>query len=598
VLESSSQPPESSGPPPEVTPAPAPEPTPEPPPEPTPPPPPAIPAIPGHCRGWNNAVARADLLLAGRYWLAYHPTVALGLDPTWREDPLGDKNWEFMHHSLQVVSSLLEGWADTGRADYLARAEFLLSDWVEENPRLGSVSIWAWNDHSTALRAAVLACASIYLTDHPWLQSALVLHGETLADPLFYVNHGNHALNQSIGLLEVANVLGRADWKQLATNRIAALILESVDSQGVTNEQSVAYQWYNLGRYRLAEARLNAMDLPIPASFSRLDQMPKFLAHATRPDGNWETIGDTDTTAAVPIPGTWAEFAATRGTSGPKPGGTLAIYRAGYLFARSGWGEKRAFADEVFLSLRFGPAPIIHGHADGTGITFYGYGSRLLIDPGKYSYNYDPYRTFFKGRTAHNVVTVDGLSWNSKASTTLVKHRSSATMVDAITTTSGYKGVRQQRRVTFSRKLNYVLVEDRASSTIARRFRQLWHLSETANPLVSTSSFRTRNARGNVLIRQLIPVSSSGIVKGRTRPVQGWLSHKHGSRTAAPVVEVVKSGTSVRYLTLIVPAAGQPSARVSGLRTTATGYSVVVTIGGRSERVTVSATGASIVPLN
>jgi hypothetical protein len=158
--------------------------------------------------------------------------------------------------------------------------------------------------------------------------------------------------------------------------------------------------------------------------------------------------------------------------------------------------------------------------------------------------------------------------------------------------------VRQQRRVTFSRRLNYVLVEDRASSTIARRFRQLWHLSETANPLVSTMSFRTRNARGNVLVRQLLGVTSSGIVKGRTKPVQGWISYKHGSRVAAPVVEVVKSGTSVRYLTLIVPAAGQPSAKISGLRTNAGGYTVVVTIGGKSERVTVSATGASIVPLN
>lgn len=503
-----------------------------------------------------------------------------------------------MHHSLQVVSSLLGAWADTGRPEYLSRAEFLLRDWVESNPRTGSFSIWAWDGHATALRSEVLACASIYLPGRAWLQSALFLHARTLADPVFYEIHGNHALNQSIGLLEAANLVGRADWKKLASDRIATLILESIDTQGVTNEQSVAYQWYNFARYRLAESRLRAMGLPIPAAFARVDQMPKFLAYATRPDGKWETIGDTDTQAAAPIAGTWAEFAATKGASGPKPGGTFALYRAGYLFARSGWGEKRAFADEVFLSLRFGPAPIIHGHADGTAITFYGYGSKLLLDPGKYSYNYDAYRTFMKGRDAHNVVTVDGLKWSSKAATTLVKQQATATMVDAITTTAGYPGVKQQRRVTWSRGLGYVLVEDRATSTVTRSFRQLWHLSETANPLVTTSSFRTRSRRGNVLIRQLMPVTSSRIVKGRTTPVQGWISYVHGSRVAAPVVEVVKSGRSVRYLTLIVPAAGQPAATISGLRTTATGYSVVVTIGGKSERVTVNGTTASIVPLN
>jgi len=523
--------------------------------------------------------------------------VAFGLNPTWLEDPLHDRNWQFQHHTLWHVLSLFEAFAATGDPAYRGRAEFLLRDWIKDNPRLGAPSIWAWNDHSAALRAIVLACATPYFPQATWLPPALELHGTTLADEAFYVDHGNHALNQSIGLLEVAHVLGRSDWKRLAGNRIASLINESVDAQGVTNEQSVGYQVYNLTRYRLAESRLKAMGLTVPVTFGRLDLMPNFLAHATRPDGKYETIGDTDLDWAAPFAGTWAEFAATKGTRGPKPA-TLAVYRAGYLFARTGWGEKRPFADETFLSLRFGPAPYIHGHADGTAITLYGYGSELLLDPGKYSYNYDAYRTFFKGRTAHNVVAVDGVSWNQFAATTLVTHRSSATMAQAVTKTTGYAGVRQQRTVTFSRLLGYVLVDDRATSNVRRTFRQLWHLSETANPVLGSTSFTTRRTRGNVQVRQLIGPQAMRIVKGATKPVQGWVSYRHAQRLAAPVVEVVKSGTSVRYLTLIVPAAGRPAATIRNLRTTSTGYSLVVTIGGKSERVTVTATGASIVPLN
>ena len=45
--------------------------------------------------------------------------------------------------------------------------------------------------------------------------------------------------------------------------------------------------------------------------------MPAFLALATFPDGTYEALGDTDPTKASVIPGTVAEYAATKGASGP-----------------------------------------------------------------------------------------------------------------------------------------------------------------------------------------------------------------------------------------------------------------------------------------
>lgn len=546
------------------------------------------PPLPGRCRGPAGALERADGLLLGRYQLDGFEPVDLGLDPNWREDPFADRNWEFKLHSLGPVLSLLEAWVLTADRRYYDRADFLLLDWFEENPRVGAPSVWSWNDHSTALRAGVYACAAPYFRGRPWMATALDLHGETLADPAFYVGHGNHALNQSLGLLETGAVQGRGDWQELAAARINALIAASVDGQGVTNEQSAAYQSYNLSRYRLAEARLTDLHLPLAPEFSRLDLMPNFLAHATLPNGNLEQIGDTDYLPAPVWTGTWSEFAATRGASGPKPPRPYAVYTAGYIFARSGWGETRPFADEVFTSLRFGPAPYIHGHADGTALTLYGFGSRLLIDPGKFTYNNNPYRTFFKGRSAQNVVTVDGLKWSPTATTTLVSHAETPAMIDATLSTAGYAGVTQRRHVTFSRNLNYVLVEDRATASTRRTFRQLWHLDEDAAPMVSADRFMTTHTRGNVLVRQLIPGSSSRLVRGATAPVQGWLSYTQGVKIAAPVVEVVRTGTSVRYLTLLVPAAESPAALVTGLRLTPTGYTVTIAIGGHAERVTVN----------
>jgi hypothetical protein len=136
--------------------------------------------------------------------------------------------------------------------------------------------------------------------------------------------------------------------------------------------------------------------------------------------------------------------------------------------------------------------------------------------------------------------------------------------------------------------LNFILVEDRLSSATVHYYRQLWHLTPDARPAVSGTVLFTQRSKGNVLIRQLAGRPSIRIVSGRTSPVQGWFSPSYGHKVAAPVEEAVLRGSHVRFLTLIVPAAGRPSASVSDLRLTATGYTVTVRIGSHAQRVTVS----------
>jgi hypothetical protein len=543
------------------------------------------------CVNDPDPVARADELLANAYLLRPHPIVTLPADPTWAENPLHDDNWQFQYNSLRYVLDLLAAAGLTGNVAYQDRAVFLLQDWAADNPRVGSPTVWSWNDHSTALRAVVLACTADLLGMTPWLQAALILHGQTLADPAFYVRVGNHALNQAVGLLEVGRVLGRADWVTLAGSRINTLIQASVDSQGMTNEQSMGYEYYNYLRYNLARQRMLTTGLAPSAAFARLDLMPKVLAMATLGNGELDMIGDTGRGGAS-IPGTWAEYAASQGASGPKPTATIARYNAGYLFVHSGWGERRAEVDETTLATKWGPAPIIHGHADGLELTLSAWGSRLLVDPGRYAYGSSPYRTFFKSRQAHDVVTVDGKTWPWSAPSWLLSYAQSSRYVDIRLRTTGYSGVTHTRRITYSRGLDYIIVEDRLTSTTYHTYRQLWHLPEDANPKIGVSSVWTQRPRGNVLIRQLLGAPQMRIVKGATSPIQGWISYTYGTKVAAPVEEAIQHGTSVKYITFILPAAGHPTATLSHFSPTSTGYTLTVTIGAHAERVTVS--GASI----
>jgi hypothetical protein len=551
------------------------------------------------CSSSSASLALANDLMQNRYTLAGHPTVTLPSNPTWRENPLHDDNWVFNYQSLRFVWDLIAAWAQTGDRSYLDRGLFLLHDWYLDNPRSAPRSPFSWEAHATAWRAIVYTCAAEMVPATSWLNNALLLHGRTLASSTFYVYHGNHALNQARGLLGIGCFLRRSDWKTLAVSRIATLVTESVDAQGVTNEQAVGYQLYNWRAYSAARQRIVDCSITPPSSLSRISRMPAFLAYATLPDGTYAALGDTGRDEAPAIRGTIAEFAATAGLSGPKPPGRFAFYTAGFAFGRTGWGEQRAFADESAFTLRFGPAQRYHGHDDGTAVTLYGFGRRLVDDSGKFTYNNDAWRRYALSTRAHNVVTVDGLT-HGRVSTSVIGRHANASRIDIAVRNLGYTGVDDRRRLLFSSRLGYLVIDDRLTSSTIHSYRQLWHLEADANPAVSGSQVWTRIASGgNLQIRQLSGRPTIRLVKGQLSPIQGWLSYRLGHRVAAPVVEAVKRGSSVRYLTVLVPTAlSGSSVRISSLRLSTSGFSFTIDVDGRIERVVASATDSTITALN
>jgi hypothetical protein len=559
---------------------------------------PAVVTLRPGCDVKGDVLPAANRLLHNRYKLGSRPVVVLPRNPSWREDPFRDDNWLFNYHSLRFVLKLEAAWARTGRRVYLDRALFLLRDWLADNPRSHPRSPLAWERHATAWRAMVYACTAEIVPMTPWLKRALILHGGVLADRAFYEVHGNHALNQAIGLLEVGCFLHRSDWLDLAARRINTLVVESVDSQGATNEQAIGYQFYNYERYRVAALRLRACGRPVSSLFSRIDLMPEFLGWATLPDRHYEQIGDTDARSAHSIPGTLAEFAATGGTSGPHPTDVFKTYRAGYAFGRSGWGDDRPFADETAFSVHYGPPVRFHGHADGSALTVYGYGSRLIVGSGKFSYDESVFRRYFVGRSAQNVVTVGGLPYRTTGATPLRFRIETAQAYGVSVKVGGYPGVSDTRTVIYSRTGGYLVVDDRLRSARSRTYTQLWHLAAGTHPARTGRTVRTHSPGGDVVISQLLGRPSISIVVGARSPVQGWRTIAYNKKTAAPAVLARRSGQSVRFLTLIVPV---PDAsvvvRVVSVRTLADGFSLVVSVGGRTERMVVSGAAVSIVPL-
>jgi hypothetical protein len=547
-----------------------------------------------------DAAVAADQIMAGQLRLGTFTAVTLPNDPTWREAAFsGDLNWLFSYHALRWVLPLLQAGQEVGGGRYTERAAFLLQDWITTNPRAGSTSAMAWNDHATAWRASVLSCAVSAIGFPSWLITGLVDHGKVLASNSFYVKHGNHALNQNIGLVDIGCRVDNSAWKALAVSRLGVLIKESIDAEGATNEQSVAYQLYNYENYARAQRHLVTCGLATPATFSRIALMPQFLAFATNPDGKYEQIGDSDLQEARVIVGTTAEYAATDGSSGPRPSATIKRYAAGYLFARSGWGDTRPFSQETLITIRFGPGKqgggTGHAHADGGSLTLSALGRRLLVNPGKYTYKRGSWRNFFVGRSAHNVVVVDELVYNALPSTRISTSTKPASLL-AVTTNTGYKGVTEKRRVMWSRTGDFLIVDDMLTSSSIRTYRQTWHLPFDAAPTISGQRMDTHGEPSNLAMIQLINNPVSRIVTGATSPIQGWISNTYQTKVAAPVLEATLRARNARFLTLLVPYTGtMPTITARVVSLSSSGYVVDVTIGSRTERITVSATTSSAV---
>jgi hypothetical protein len=439
-----------------------------------------------------------------------------------------------------------------------------------------------------------MVCVARMVPRQAWLDRAISTHGAVLADPRFYVGRGNHALNQAIGLLDAGCYLHRKGWQRLAAQRIGRLVTRSISSQGVSNEQSIRYDLYDYMRFMAARDHLRACGQPVPGGFARVQRMPTFLAHATRPDGRYETLGDTSDRFATAIAGTPAEYAASRGQRGRKPSTEIAVFQRGYAFGRTGWGEDRRFRDEAFFSLSFGSGMQIHGHDDGGAVTLYSLGGQLLVDPGYGDYNGSRWSAYFGSRRAHNTVIASGVRSRASQPTILERRSIDRRSAEFVVRVHAYPGADLRRRVIFSRRSGYLVVEDTIRSSVVRTWRQLWHLRERTRPMTRGRRTWTRSGSSDLLIQQLVRTGTTRLEVGERDPIHGWISRAYGHHTPAPVVERVVHGRSVRYITVLAPFTGGDVPKVSDVRLTPRGFSFVIEADGRRERVRATSSGASI----
>jgi len=539
--------------------------------------------------------------MAGRLTIAPFPAVTIDPrrdgDVDWSLQPFGaNPTWVLDFQTGDWIEALIEASLAGGpHADaYRDRAEATLKSWLAGVPMQNQ-------------NPETLMCSAEAFPGQAWIHDQIPV----LLD--YYAANWdgayNHGLSQDLELLRAgcaypAGAWGGQPltWRETARQQMIEAFEPNqygpaVDGQGVTNEQATGYANFDFGLWSTAEDDLAACGLPLPNWITaRIAQMPAFLAMATQPDGKLVQIGDTYVVSPRDRPGTPLQYAATMGAAGTPPAQRVAVYAAGYVFGRSGWGTARTFGEQSFYSLRFGPGTQIHGHDDHMGLTYYARGRNLIVNSGHYGYADTAYRAYLLSPEASSVLVMPGVPFDPSAPTYLIRQAIGTEGQFFEFTDTAFGGLPRYRSVYVSQDPDFILVFDRAWG--AASYQQLWHLDPGLTVTAVTSSYAIATAPGTQLeIRQIplpgqvIPAGSTQVIRGQVNPYQGWVSHAALQSIPAPVITMTRTGPSAAILTLIAPTSPGTAITAAITERPAGWYQLHLKIGGSQPSFLISADG-------
>lgn len=494
-------------------------------------------------------------LLKGELAMSPHPAWQLPEEPTWKEDPFHDRNWRFQFHMLRWLDPLRRAAAKGDDAAYAMWLRWV-RDWVEKNPPSSPRSTWAWVDMSDGIRAQQLCLAAPLVAARSpelldWLEQAIRTHAAHLADPA-NMGNANHALHQQESLFVCGRVLADESLWQLALDRMGALLREQYDEQGVNAEGAIAYHHNNYLWWERTLCRMDVEQIPRPDGADRHLYAPEEIAHATRPDGTYVTIGDTDHMTPKALGTPLTDFTASQGTEGETPAQTVAVYDAGYVFARSGWGDaERPFADQTFYSVRFGPSRRVHGHADGTSVTYSADGVNWVVDPGKFDYSSSVARKHFVSRAAHSVLSFEGRKPQKDATVTLVRQEITPTHHDLLLSDDSFARISLTRRIVHSVRGEYLVVIDEASSLKSMNAVQRWQLGPNVSATVRDAGVELTAGDHRAVLAFCEPEVELGTVRGQEDSFDGWVATGWKKKVPATAVLARATGRSLRFVTVL-----------------------------------------------
>jgi hypothetical protein len=446
------------------------------------------------------------------------------INPTvWRHPPTTDLSWRLAFEGFMYLPSLAVRAYLDGQTTSLRRMVDQLVAFHVQNPDPGT-NAYGW-DEGTAQRRLQTENCVYALTRDTRLRYGMgtdvrVQLGSRYYGPPYQPVH-NHGLMANMRIVRAGELLAVTTWRTTGMSRMRTEAPLAFSLAGTTWEQSSMYQGFTMQLWNAA-ADFLAFREPGAAAIATIRAVTAkaaaVFAWMTEPDGRIVTIGDSD-----------QERGALRSS-------TARVFRddtTGWLIGRWSWTDPLT----TYYSIRYGPRRWAHGHEDRGAITWSTLGTRVLVDPGRYSG--DPTSGWFTWQlsaTAHNAAVLAGTKLRAvpvRVTAGTVQGPAHAWQIE-----DDLYPLHHVRTVNVYRDTHSVRVRD--SYAGAGPFDQYFHLAPQWI-LVAVSADR-HSAVFRLTSGRRLAMTTTGtiaqVVRGATRPIAGWYFPAQNTRVPADQLRI------------------------------------------------------------
>lgn len=458
----------------------------------------------GHFAKKANDVVTAQRLKNGRFDIA--GTVLEVYNPeTFEESSSLSRSHSLILHSLRWADPLRRACAEV--PDAMEAWSKIFASWSASGSARTKGSV-AWASAALQQRSVALALAA---SESTYANDAIPGHIEALTA----VEQRAATAERRLRLLEIR--LGLSARRGDPDDALRALAVASAQSTFSDDGYAVAEDLGGIAA--VAERWLRVLrDLGVPreaAVFAQL-RSPEFWLHNLAPDGSLIPMG-TGLPTQLPRTGdSRMRYAVTGGVAGSPPTELGHVNPRGPVSFRSGWGgAERNVREETLATMILGPVRGREAHADLARVTYHSQGRHWLIDPTD---------EVAAGPEFHSTVTIGGVRYRPHGQAELAERYAGRIVDGVVVKNTVYSRVRWQRRMTFVRTGNYMVVEDALQSAQEYAAYQQWIIAPDVDIEPSRQGF-LMHAEGKTVA---VIVSAYGL----KNHVIDTLTSKDGSKIA------------------------------------------------------------------
>lgn len=348
-------------------------------------------------------------------------------DIDWTYNPYKDAEWpiELNRHGMWV--QLARAYWHTGQEKYAADLAYQIQDWLTDCVRPASTrqAGFTWRTLECGIRLSGSWPETFFRAIDaeaftPELTVAMLEGFRQQADWMTkFHGGGNWLVMERTGMLTCGLIFPEfkeaQSWVDRAWRDLSDAMADQVLPDGAQVELTPHYHAVTYRSFLTAAEVAQRNGLPLPEPYrAGLERMMDYSLKSLKPSGYIPMLNDSDhdnQRGHVLDAGRrfnrpdmlWVGSEGKEGT--PPEFSSVALRHAGQYVMRTGYGPS-----DLYLLCDAGPYGYGHQHEDKLGIDVWAHGEEQIVDPGRYTYQGGPWRSYFVSSASHSTMLVNGQS--------------------------------------------------------------------------------------------------------------------------------------------------------------------------------------------